>query len=386
MKRTFIHCLLAGSLATATLFAAGCGAPRSQQVRNEARGRYDRAGAQIAYDQARQSFQSGQFEPALGHIDRAIARFPKESSYQLLRGRILHEMTRIDESRDAFQAAVDLDPKKPEPYYFLGIVYQRWRENDKALESYAKAAELEPTKIHFVAAEIEMLTLMGRNDEADARLTAVEKKFEFSPVIDRLRADVAKMRGDDDRCAQLLERVSMRETASPELIEELAFARYSKGDWNGSIAALEDPVLASRIGRPDLVRLKARNLILVSRPEEARDILLAIHDDNDPHGRTMLLLGHAAWRIGDWGRLRECGEDLVRRHPEMADGYMFLGASAHNAGHLDESLAMFEQAVAREPERAVAQKLLTTVSAIHGAPGKTVPNSASAGTMRSEAP
>jgi len=386
MKRTFIHCLLAGSLATATLFVVGCGAPRSQQVRNEARGRYDRAGAQIAYDQARQSFQSGQFEPALGHIDRAIARFPKESSYQLLRGRILHEMTRIDESRDAFQAAVDLDPKKPEPYYFLGIVYQRWRENDKALESYAKAAELEPTKIHSVAAEIEVLTLMGRNDEADARLTAVEKKFEFSPVIDRLRADVAKMRGDEDRCAQLLERVSMRETASPELIEELAFARYSKGDWNGSIAALEDPVLASRIGRPDLARLKARNLILVSRPEEARDILLAIHDDNDPHGRTMLLLGHAAWRIGDWGRLRECGEDLVRRHPEMADGYMFLGASAHNAGHLDESLAMFEQAVAREPERAVAQKLLTTVSAIHGAPGKTVPNSASAGTIRSEAP
>ena len=386
MNRTFIHCLLAGSLATATLFAAGCGAPRSQQVRNEARGRYDRAGAQIAYDQARQSFQSGQFEPALGHIDRAIARFPKESSYQLLRGRILHEMTRIDESRDAFQAAVDLDPKKPEPYYFLGIVYQRWRENDKALESYSKSSELEPTKIHFVAAEIEMLTLMGRHDEADARLTAVEKKFEFSPVIDRLRADVAKMRGDDDRCAQLLERVSMRETASPELIEELAFARYSKGDWNGSIAALEDPVLASRIGRPDLVRLKARNLILVSRPEEARDILLAIRDDNDPHGRTMLLLGHAAWRIGDWGRLRECGEDLVRRHPEMADGYMFLGASAHNAGHLEESLAMFEQAVAREPERAVAQKLLTTVSAIHGAPGKTVPNSASAGTIRSEAP
>ena len=295
-------------------------------------------------------------------------------------------MTRIDESRDAFQAAVDLDPKKPEPYYFLGIVYQRWRENDKALESYAKAAELEPTKIHFVAAEIEMLTLMGRHDEADARLTAVEKKFEFSPVIDRLRADVSKMRGDDDRCAQLLERVSMRETASPELIEELAFARYSKGDWNGSIAALEDPVLASRIGRPDLARLKARNLILVSRPEEARDILLAIRDDNDPHGRTMLLLGHAAWRIGDWGRLRECGEDLVRRHPEMADGYMFLGASAHNAGHLEESLAMFEQAVAREPERAVAQKLLTTVSAIQGAPGKTVPNSASAGTIRSEAP
>jgi lipoprotein NlpI len=57
------------------------------------------------------------------------------------------------------------------------------------------------------------------------------------------------------------------------------------------------------------------------------------------------------------GRVRECGEQLTKLHPEMADGYMFLGASAHNAGRLDESLAMFEQAVAREPERSVAQKL-----------------------------
>ena len=64
MSRPFIHCLLAGSLAATTLFAVGCGAPRSQQVRTEARGRYDRAGAQIAYDQSRQAFQSGQFEPA----------------------------------------------------------------------------------------------------------------------------------------------------------------------------------------------------------------------------------------------------------------------------------------------------------------------------------
>jgi hypothetical protein len=125
---------------------------------------------------------------------------------------------------------------------------------------------------------------------------------------------------------------------------------------------------------------------LVSRPQEARDILLAIRDDNDPHGRTMLLLGHAAWRIGDWGRLRECGEDLVRRHPEMADGYMFLGASAHNAGHLDESLAMFEQAVAREPERAVAQKLLTTVSALQESSVSPPLNRAAAGSIRSEAP
>jgi cytochrome c-type biogenesis protein CcmH/NrfG len=70
----------------------------------------------------------------------------------------------------------------------------------------------------------------------------------------------------------------------------------------------------------------------------------------------------------------------------MADGYMFLGASAHNAGRLDESLAMFEQAVAREPERAVAQKLLASVSALRADPARRTPATAAAGSVRSEAP
>ena len=378
--------MAACSLAAAVLLAPGCGeSAHSQQVRRDARDRYDRAGAQIAYDQSRQAFQSGQFEQALGHIDRAIARFPKESSYHLLRGRILHEMTRVDEARQSFASAAELDPKKPEPHYFMGILHQRWRENDLAAESYGRAAELDPSKLHFAAAQIEVLTLSGRLDEADARIASIERRFEFSPIIDRLRADVHKMRGDHDACAQMLERAAVRETSSPELLEELAFARYSKGDWNGSLAVLDDPALASRTSRPDLARLRARNLILAGRPQEARDVLLAIREDNDPEGRTMLLLGHACWRTGDWGRVRECGEDLVKRRPEMADGYMFLGACAGTMGRLDESLAMFEQAVAREPEREAARRMLSSAAARQSAPAAAT-DRAAAGAMRSEAP
>jgi hypothetical protein len=47
---------------------------------------------------------------------------------------------------------------------------------------------------------------------------------------------------------------------------------------------------------------------------------------------------------------------------------------------------MFEQAVAREPERAVAQKLLASVSALRADPARRAPASAAAGSVRSEAP
>lgn len=385
MPRTLV--LPAIALAACVAALPACTGPvHSQQVRNEARDRYDRASAQVAYDQARQSFQSGQFEQALGNIDKAIARFPKESSYFLLRGRILHEMARVDQARDAFAKAAELDPKKPEPHYFLGVIHQRWRENDQALAEYSEAAKLDPTKLHYVAAEIEMLTIMGKHDDAESRLASVQQRFEFSPVIDRLHADVAKVKGDHDGCAAMLERAAMRETSAPDVIEELAYARYSKGDWQGSLAALDDPALAKVRTRPDLVRLRARDLLLLGRNAEARDALMALRGDADAKGRNTLLLGHAAWRLGDWGRVRECGETLIRLHPELAEGYMFLGAAANSSGDGERAIAMFEQAVSRDPERGITRKLLQQVTANARHLPSGVADAAAAGAVRSEAP
>ena len=385
MPRTLVLPALALAACVAALPAC-TGPVRSQQVRNEARDRYDRASAQVAYDQARQAFQSGQFEQALGNIDKAIARFPKESSYFLLRGRILHEMARVDQARDAFAKAAELDPKKPEPHYFLGVIHQRWRENDQALTEYAAAAKLDPTKLHYVAAEIEMLTIMGKHDDAEQRLASVKQRFEFSPVIDRLHADVAKVKGDHAACAAMLERAAMRETNSPDVIEELAYARYTKGDWQGSLAALDDPALAKVRVRPDLVRLRARDLLLLGRNAEARDALLALRGEGDGKGRNTLLLGHAAWRLNDWGRLRECGETLIRLHPELAEGYMFIGAAANASGDGEQAIAMFEQAVSRDPERDITRKLPQQVTANARRLPNGVAGTASAGAVRSEAP
>lgn len=387
MKRsTLIRsiCLIAAST---VLVAPGCSTPHSQQVRNEARDRFDRAGAQIAYDQARQSFSGGQFDEALGHIEKAIIRFPKESSYFLLRGRILNEMKRIDQARDSFARAAELDPKKAEPHYFLGIVYQRWRQLDDALREYAKAAELDPVKLHYVCAEIEVLTVMGRYEQAEARVASVSKRFEYSPIIDRLLADIAKCRGDDAVCADMLERAGVREESSGAELEELAFARYAGRDWIGTLNTLKSPNLKSVASRPDLVRLKARCLLMLGRAAEARDALLTIRTDTDNTGRTMTLLGNAAWRAGDWNCVRECGRALTMSNPTLADGYLFLGGADFAAGKLTDSVAYFEQAVARDPERETTRRMLAETSA-RIAKRDTVPvaKEASAGTVRTEAP
>lgn len=381
-------CLIA---AVACLALPGCSTPHSQQVRQEARDRFDRAGAQIAYDQARQSFNGGQFESAMGYIDRAIARFPKESSYYLLRGRIQNEMKRTEEARESFAKSIELDPRKPEPHYFMGIVYQRWRQLDQALAKYAEAARLDPGKLHYLCAEVEVMTAMGRLDEASARVDAVSTRFEFSPVIERLKADIAKARGQDVACADLLEQAAYRVEEKADILEELAFARYSSRDWQGTLAVLDSPELKPIALRPDIVRLRARCLLMMGRAAEARDALVPIMGQADPDGRTRLLMGNAAWRAGDWKRLRQAGEDLIVSHPTRADGYLFVGGANFGMGDFTESIVYFEQAMAREPERATCKRMLEEstrhAAALKGPNGPRADSRpAAAGAVRTEAP
>jgi Flp pilus assembly protein TadD len=348
--------LLALSLCALT----ACATPHSKQVRNDAHDRFDRANTQVLYDQALQAFHAGQFEPALQHIDKAIARFPKEGDYPLLRGRILLEMKRMDLARESFAKAAELSPMAADPHYYLGIVLQRWNELDKAAAEYAKAAELAPSQLQYVAAECETLVAAGRLADAEARLDAVGKTFEFSPVLDRVRADIAGQRGDLEARARWLATARLRtEPAKAQpLMEEIAATAFERGKWSDCIMALEDETMTEASKRPDMVRLRARCLLMLDRPREARDLMLSLRGHSDTDGRNATILGLAAMRLGDTNRMIEAGQSLTQSRPGSADGWVLLGVAALERGDKAEATRLLTEAAAREPSRELPRRLL----------------------------
>jgi predicted Zn-dependent protease len=349
------------ALLCSAIALTACGTPHSQQVRNEARDRYDRANAQVVYDQALQAFHAGQFEEALTSIDKAIARFPKEGTYPLLRGRILLEMKRVDLARESFAKAIELSPQAAEPHYYMGIVLQRWNELDKAAASYAKAAELAPSQLQYVAAECETLIADGRLDDAECRLDAVSKTFEFSPVLDRVRADLASQRGDLEDRARWLDAARLRTEVAKAgpLAEEIAICRFSQGQWAECIRALEDEALAGASStRPDLIRMRARCLLMLDRARDARDLMVTLREQVDADGRNATIMGLAAMRIGDATRMSEAGRTLTQCQPGRCDGWLLLGVAALERGDRDEATRMLREASAREPSRELPRRLL----------------------------
>ena len=79
-------------------------------------------------------------------------------------------------------------------------------------------------------------------------------------------------------------------------------------------------------------------------PPAARDALLAIREESDPECRTALLMGHAAWRLGDWGRVREAGDQRAAFGIGIAGDAGRLATRAHG-------LVQGAQDRARRPQR-----------------------------------
>ena len=111
------------------------------EVRNDAHQRMDVMNANLAAQQAKQQFEVGQLDAAIETIDAAIDRFNENAEYHLLRGRILLELHQLDAAKKSLTKASVIAPDSAEPHYFLGVLHQRWSEDETAIEAYKIAQQ-----------------------------------------------------------------------------------------------------------------------------------------------------------------------------------------------------------------------------------------------------
>ena len=90
--------------------------------------------------------ENGQFyKPALSIYKVAAREFPDNIDFLFKLGVCYENLDRIDESLDAYNRAIDLDPFSECAWYNIGIAYNRINEFDKAIEAYNYALALDPT-------------------------------------------------------------------------------------------------------------------------------------------------------------------------------------------------------------------------------------------------
>ncbi|MSR70003.1 MAG: tetratricopeptide repeat protein [Phycisphaerales bacterium] len=339
------------------------------EARKAAKTRFDRVGVGVATDQAEQALEAGQFSAALKHIDKVVAVTPDDFNARLLRGRIVLEMGRLESAATDFKMACELNPGCDEGRYYLGVVYQRWGRDDEALANYSVALAIEPSNTHYLLSEAETLLVLGRVSEAKQLVDDSLCHFEFNSALAHLRSEIAAAEGDD---VEALHFIELAVTLAPDPMlyqEDAAVVAFNAEQWDRCLTALATlPPETSQ--REDLLRMRARCLVLTNRGHEARDMLVRLENApaSSKAGYTLehdLTLGYIAWLIGDAPRAEACADRLMARNPTLCDGYLLKGVILERRGDLEAAATVLAKACQVDPNRKLARDLLLRTQAAH---------------------
>lgn len=347
-----------------TLLVTGCGGPTKEGIknRNEARQRLDAMTTHLSYQQAMQSFEVGEFDRALKTIKGAIQRYPDEPSYYVLEGRIYLETHRLEASLKSFENAIKHNPDFAEAHYYAGIVYQRWSKNREAYESYARAWERDDTNPQYLLAAAESMIAMDNLDGAEAMVKPKLAYFENNAALHHLLGTIAKMKGNDERAAELMSEAHLLQPDNISLLEELAWTQYDAEQFNECYQSVKQLLATGQYeDRLDLKHLEARCLALTNRPREARNLFLELSNEEPTNADIWIELGTVAWELGDYRRVALCGARATALAPTRYEGYMLKAVNEREHGNEKQAIELLDEAADRSPDNVTPHLLLSAL-------------------------
>ena len=392
-------------IAMAVVVLAGCNGPTKagKEAREAANSRMNVINAQVHFDQAKQSFESGQFEKAQREIQRAITRYADAPNYYVLQGRIYLETHELEASLNCFDIAIDmlkgaetLDAAKTEAektrqtapsrevitlaeaHYFRGIIFQRWSDDEQAYQCYFKAFELEPTNAQYLLAAAESLIACGEFEQARQLVEERLTYFEHNAALRQLQAQIALLQGDAKKAAALFAEARLLNPDDVGLLEQMMWSQYAAGQYgqcHETIKQLQSTRsrLASRAApapgtsrdvedysatRTDLIHLEARCLNMMGRTTESRELYIELSRQRPADAVVWVELGTLSWELGDFRRVAMCAVQLIALAPDRYEGYMFKGLNERQKGNIEEAVKLFQKAAQCSTDLAMPHLLL----------------------------
>ncbi|MFG0313991.1 MAG: tetratricopeptide repeat protein, partial [Phycisphaerales bacterium] len=266
----------------------------------------------------------------------------------VLKGRIQLELTEFEGALTSFDTAVELDEENEEAFYFKGVVYERIAQHEEALEAFKQASEISPSDAQYAVAVAEVLIDLERIDEAREFLEREETAYQHNAGVNQTLGHIAMMQGDTREAVERFEQARLLAPDNTDIMEDLAGAqmevgRFAEAEYTFS-RLLEDPENADR---RDLKHLKAKCLLQVDRPVEARKILLELTDSNAGQAdiEAWIALGNVAYKLTDMARLRTASARVVALDPNRFEGYLLRGLWERAQGQPSRAMKSLNRAI-----------------------------------------
>lgn len=214
----------------------------------------------------------GDFEHALVLARRAAEEFPRKPDILTALGNVLDLYGELDQARNAFEIAVDLDPTGVLQHYNLGAVLERLGQEGRAEDCYRRALELDenvPSMVEANAALGALLRRQGRLDEAEA---VYDSYLQEDPLDVEMLVEHGICLSDLDRLEEAIERfesaLSLEANHGSALYNE-AITLYRLGRYDAARETMERAHQADRDNPLTLAVLGAWTLAASSSCEAA---------------------------------------------------------------------------------------------------------------------
>lgn len=339
-----------GSVVLAGCVLAGCSGhgKYTKEGISLAKQRLDTLKAATEYDMAKQAFLAGDLDKALRKTDSALRLTDENALVHILRGRIYIERGEIGEALVSLQRAAQIDEKSVDAQYYLGVVYERLNEHEKALGHFNAAASLDEFNPQYPIAAGEMLIDMGRVDEAEEALRA-SPAAEHAAGIQQLLGHIALLHEKPGEACTLFKKARLLAPDDGAILEDesaalIAAGRYPEAETNLE-HLLRDP---ANKGRRDLLYMQAECRISLNQPVEAREIYRGlIEDGGASDAQAWVGLGRTSFTLGDEQTLRRAASRVVSIDPTNPDGYILWAMWHREHGDLSSAIEKLDTGLMR---------------------------------------
>jgi len=333
--------VVAGAAAVAlTLIAGGCGGGHGKYTKAHMSGAKAKMAALKSgteFQMAQQAFLGGDLHKALKHGDYSISLNEKVAKSHVLRGRVLMEMGDLEGSAAALAKAAELEPDNVDSEYYRGILAERIDQHPEALARYSRAAELDGANPQYAIAAAEMMIELGRVDEAEGYLTTRTASFQHNAGVRQALGHIALMKEQPDRAATLFNEARLLAPDDKNIIEDLVRAQVATGKFVEAEYNLGRLLQAPGAkGRRDLLHTRARCLVQLDRPVDARDVMaeLVKGAEGASDVEAWIGFGQASYVLRDAPRVKQAASRAIALAPTRPEGYVLRALNQRQTGDL----------------------------------------------------
>ena len=265
------------------------------------------------FARAQRLLQTGDVEPAQAICAEVLARYPEDANFLCLSALTLTRLGRFDEAELQIEAALGIFPKFERAYEAKGDLLVAKGELADAVEALEEALRLDPTRQQTRLKLGRLFLRMGYVDKAR-----------------RLRGEFLKGGADN-----------------PEIVRATNLEKEQK-------FAEAEQVYRQILGRhPDNVtamRLWARLGIRQKRYEDAEILLARVVEVAPDFNQAWADLVTVQYEQQKLDEAAESARRLIKLDPGVPNGYLLLASAQASAGHHDEALRAFDDALAVAPK------------------------------------